>query len=165
MNPLSLRLITWEDAELLLEWRNHPLCRAQSLQSKTIGWSEHNQWLRAFLKSSQAIGVLAISQQQPVCHLRAQLRSCGRVWLSWMTAPTHFSLGFGKAGLALFLQALPCEVFAEIKTGNSASLRMAEQTGFECIQQTECISLWQRAGPKFNPEGPSLKALSMLPLL
>lgn len=157
MTALSLRLLTPEDAALLLEWRNHPLCRAQSLHTHCIEWGQHQQWLTGFLVNPQAVGVLAIHQHQPVSHYRAHLHTDGRVMLSWMTSPQHFGQGFGKRGLGEFLQKFNCELFAQIKTGNEASLRMATHGGFQCVEQAQGLGLWRREGPVFNPLGPGLK--------
>jgi len=76
--------------------------------------------------------------------VRADRREDGWI-LSWTVAPEHRGRGHGKAMVALASDLTPGPLLAEIKTGNGASVAIAEAAGFSLVREADGVLVFRRA--------------------
>lgn len=125
---ITLRPAEIEDAELLLSWRNDPETCAYSHNSNRVEMASHVAWLADTLDNPARQLFIAEKDGVPVGTSRADFD--GEVFeLSWTVAPGCRCGGIGKAMVALLTERVPGPVRAEIKTGNTASVKIAESAG------------------------------------
>lgn len=129
MPAFRLRPATLQDAELLLAWRNDPQTRRSSHNNAQIELSAHLIWLEAALVNSSRQILIAEAEGVPVGSLRVDRQSDGVSELSWTVAPAARGQGVGRHMLAALLARISGPVRAEIKQGNTASIRIAESVG------------------------------------
>jgi RimJ/RimL family protein N-acetyltransferase len=144
-NGMRLRLATVADSELLLQWRNDPTTRGASHNSAHIALAEHRAWLEKTLRNPERRLYIAEEDGMPVGTARADLAD--GVWeLSWTVAPTARGRGVGKRMVALLAQQIREPIRAEVKAGNTASARIAEQAGMTFDLEADGVLHFSRAG-------------------
>jgi RimJ/RimL family protein N-acetyltransferase len=132
MGEVRLRPATMNDAELLFDWRNDPLTRAQSLQRQPVEWREHLVWLANSLQNPGRrlyIGE-AVTEAEQAAALLGTVRFDRGEWsyeLSWTVAPDQRGKGWGKKLVAALIACLPAGACyrAVVLTDNPASQRIA----------------------------------------
>lgn len=135
MDKIRLRPATEIDGPMILSWRNDPLSRQFSFQTKPIDLDHHMQWWKAsLLNPTRTILVLENEAGQGIGSLRKDKLPTGEIELSWMIAPEHRGKGFGSYMLNLGLSDETARYIARIKPENKASCRMVEKLGFSEIQ-------------------------------
>ena len=140
---LRLRPAVLEDAELLRQWRNDPATRAASHNTAEIGKEEHWQWLLRLLANPCRKLFVAEENGVPVGTARADRQN--DVWLlSWVTAPEARGRGVAKRMVALLLHQLNESVRAEVKVGNVASIRLAEQVGLVLEREEDGVRYYRK---------------------
>ena len=125
---MQLRLARLGDAQTLLAWRNNPITREASHYTALISEVEHILWLEKILANEKRKLYVAEIDGVPVGTVRVDSDNLGYE-LSWTVSPTKRSSGIGKRMLSQFAQEIPESIRAEIKIGNSASIRIAEAAG------------------------------------
>jgi RimJ/RimL family protein N-acetyltransferase len=141
---VTLRPADIADAALLLSWRNDPLTREASHNSSPVNAAEHGRWLQSQLDDPNCVLMIAECQHNPVGTARADRRDDG--WeLSWTVAPAARGKGLAKQMVALLANRISEPVRAEIKQGNTASIRVAEYAGMEFAHETDNILHYRRA--------------------
>lgn len=143
IDTLILRPVTIKDAEMLLEWRNEPGTRNASHSASEITRGEHVAWLKKALSNSQRRLFIAEENQTPVGTVRADLSE--GVWeLSWTTAPSARGRGVATRMVSLLTQDISEEIRAEVKVGNIASARAAENAGLTFRHETNGVLHYSR---------------------
>jgi len=125
-----LRPATFQDAALLLAWRNDPETRAASHNTSELMKDEHLAWLKNTLNDASKKLFIAEENGLPVGTVRAD-REDGIHELSWTVAPNERGHGIGKEMLLMMIRELAEPVRAEIKVWNKAAIRMAEHAGMK----------------------------------
>ncbi len=94
--PIHLRNAQHEDAYLLFNWKNDPISRKLSLNTKNIPWESHLKWFKEKLDSPTYYIKIAIDKQKkPVGYIR--LEKALNEWLiHFYVALEHRGKGFGK---------------------------------------------------------------------
>jgi RimJ/RimL family protein N-acetyltransferase len=143
-NRLLLRLANLDDAGVLLEWRNNSSTREASHNTASINEYEHIQWLRKILANVNRKLYVAEIDGTPVGTVRVDSDALESE-LSWTVSPAMRGSGVGKEMVSMLVGCMPEAIRAEIKTGNGASVRIAEEAGmaFEC--EVEGILNYRRA--------------------
>jgi RimJ/RimL family protein N-acetyltransferase len=142
---LVKRLATLEDANLLLEWRNHPETRRASLQSEVVSLQEHQEWLSQALSSSSRKIYIYSNGEVPVGTVRIDRARDGSWELSWTTAPEVRGLGWGKHMVRDMSDSLSQEnLTARVREGNLASIKIAAFAGFTESHRAEGIIFFIR---------------------
>lgn len=142
---LKLRLVSMDDARLLFEWRNDPFTRKQSHSMEEINFTSHLNWLRQVLSNPDRKLYIAELGEAPVGTLRADTGH-GTTELSWTVAPEARGKGVGKQMVHLLVSMLKGPLRAEVKTGNVASIRIAEHCGFQLEKEINGILHFSRRG-------------------
>lgn len=127
-NTLQLRPATFEDAGTLLEWRNNPLTREASHNTALVSADKHGQWLTEILTNGNRKLYVAEIDDALVGTVRVDSDHLGCEF-SWTVAPTMRGYGVGQAMVAQLAKNIVGPIRAEIKAGNSASVRIAEAAG------------------------------------
>ena len=134
-----IRAAQFSDWELLLDWRNDPQTRHNSVSSVEIVEESHKYWLKHTLESD--IRKLFIYEtDKPVGTIRLDIVDLETKILSWTVAPEARGMGVGTAMLKLFLEKYPSAYFAEILPENKASRAIAKKVGFKVIKPKEMPS-------------------------
>ena len=140
---MELRLATFDDADLLLKWRNDAKTRASSRNKQEISKKEHEKWLKASLADSNRELYIAEINSIPVGTVRSDYD--GQFYeLSWTIAPEQRGKGIGKEMVSLITKKINKPVRAEVKKNNTASKRIAEYVGMTLMYEEEGILHFQR---------------------
>jgi RimJ/RimL family protein N-acetyltransferase len=127
---LSLRKVTFEDWPLLLEWRNDEETRNNSHTTALVAEESHKNWLKHALEDSGKQLYIAEEDEIPVGTVRADFdEALNDYLLSWTTSPDARGKGTGKRMVKTLVDLLNTRIRAEIKSGNTASVKIAEFAG------------------------------------
>jgi RimJ/RimL family protein N-acetyltransferase len=155
---LTLRLATAADESLLLEWRNDPETRKQSLNDRRIASDVHARWLRTRLSSSADVRIYVAERNGvPVGQARFERQPGGFAEVSISVARTARGQGVGRlliesASVRAAKELNVGEIVAIVKAQNRASLRAFASAGYqqteECLRAGEPVSVlrWKRKG-------------------
>ncbi|KZN14296.1 GNAT family N-acetyltransferase [Marinomonas sp. TW1] len=140
---VELRLATIEDTELLLEWRNDTATRQASLSSSKVTKEAHLTWLQASLGNTDRRLWIAQLEGCAVGSCRADRQQDG--WLlSWTIAPDMRGKGLAYPMVLAILNSLTGPFFAQIKSDNMASIKVAEKAGFTCQETKDDVLYFVR---------------------
>ena len=142
---MKLRPATLEDADLLFQWRNDPETRKASHNIADVARDEHLRWLTGIVADKNRKLFIAEEDGTPVGTVRAEL-SGGVFELSWTVAPGARGRGVAKRMVALLASQIAGPIRAEVKSGNVASVRVAEHAGMTFDREVEGILHYARAG-------------------
>ena len=143
--PLTFRRATWQDTDLLLEWRNDPLTRKNSRETHVFSRDEYIEKRLSGVFDSGNFCLIAEAAGDPVAVVMA--RRCASVTeLSWTVAPRHRGKGYGCCTVRTVAEHLPRPLVAIIKADNPASQRIARSAGFDLIRSEGDLQTWQIDG-------------------
>lgn len=143
MTEPVLRPANEDDEALLLEWRNDPETRRQSLQQAPVTTAEHARWLRERLaRRSECRIYVAEVDGAPVGQARVDRVGDDRGEISVALSAASRGRGLGRALIAKASQAAVADlgvrtVTAIVKSQNAASLRAFEAAGYRDPVTTE----------------------------
>ncbi|OFW76455.1 MAG: hypothetical protein A2201_06485 [Alicyclobacillus sp. RIFOXYA1_FULL_53_8] len=144
-NVLTFRSVLWNDRDLLLQWRNDAVTRANSITNTFISRPVHEAWLRDSLAQPKRKLMIIEDENLPIGVLRFDASEDGRVEVSIHLGPASRRKGFGRLALLqceqLVKEWLPQahELFAKVKRDNASSRRAFEAAGFVETRQTDEI--------------------------
>lgn len=136
---LTIRRLEARDKHLLFDWANDRTTRENSLSTHEIDFDAHSDWFNAKLKDENAIYFIGEFQNQPFGLVRFDKKEENSV------VGISIDKNFRGKGLATLLLGIACKEFrkfntgnivAFIKTGNIASIRTFEKSGFKYQGQT-----------------------------
>ena len=141
---MRFRKATKEDSDNLFNWRNDQETRANSLNTAPVLREEHEAWLARTLKNPNRILFIIEEDGEAVGTIRAdKLENENGYELSWTVAPEHRGKGIGKKMLFQAVKEVDSPVLkAKIKKENTASVKMAEATGFQKESEENSVSTW-----------------------
>ncbi len=131
------------DANALFEWRNDPMTRAASHDTSEVQFEDHLVWLENSLANPLRMLFVAEIDGKPVGTVRAD-QSDGTWELSWTVAPSHRGSGVGKRIVSKLARSITDPIRAEVKSGNTASIRIAEHAGMRLIREADGILHFER---------------------
>lgn len=133
---ISLRPVTADDCELLLDWVNDPEVRRVSFSSAPIGGDEHRAWFeRKLVDRSCIIYVVIDPKAEPVGQIRFDLQGESEAVISLSIAAPRRGRGLGTEAIRLGTaeatrSARLSAVHAYIKPENAGSLRAFAAAGY-----------------------------------
>lgn len=159
MTSLSYRPITKEDTDLIYEWANDPLTRAQSFTSKAIAYDDHVIWFDKKLSSSEDFFFIFYDDSSPIGSLRLDKAENDTFIISYQVAPNKRGNGYGKAIISSIDKILHSELFisklldnsnnnhtrniitliAEVKSDNAFSLKCFTSNGYDMVSNENGI--------------------------
>lgn len=125
---MTLRLASMGDAELLLRWRNDPKTREASLSVAEVSASEHASWLQRSLLTPGREVFIGMMDGKDVGTIRRDMHN-GICELSWTIAPEARGRGLATKMVVLMATQTNGPLTAQIKAGNTTSVRVAEAAG------------------------------------
>ena len=130
---LTLRKATKEDTRVLYEWRNDPLTKENSIDSKPVGWDVHVEWVKRTLQGDVAGRTLYIAETDgcPVGTVRTDEGEDGYTEISYTVAPAWRGRGLGKDMVLLCAHTAVRgkKLRARIKKGHGPSEAIAAALG------------------------------------
>jgi len=136
---MNLRLATINDAELLLNWRNDELTRANSFNDKVISIQDHLEWFHKSLASRLRKIYIAEINNIPIGTIRVDINDDNSRELSWIIAPSQRGYGYGTKILSTFVSMYPSVYIAQIKEKNTPSIKMVTSCGFTLLSDKRNI--------------------------
>lgn len=133
---LTLRSATVADARMLLDWRNDPETRANSINTNKVEWTSHVGWLEKTLINPNRRLFVVMDGERSVGTVRLDDDSSRQeTELSWTIAPAERGRGHAKAMIGLALKGVKSgqQALAKIKPANIASIKVARANGFELV--------------------------------
>lgn len=139
------RLANKSDCRWLWQVREHPSVAIQSLNPNPIPYLHHCRWFRQLLHNDQRRLDIFIERRSGtrIGYLRAEPFQSGHL-LSWVIAPEFHGRGFGKQMLAHWCQIETTPLWAQIKTANISSKKIAAHAGFMKIASEDGLETWVR---------------------
>ena len=139
-SSINLRRATHEDSELIWLWRNDPVTRAASRNSRPIAWAGHAEWLAAVLADPARRLLVAESNGVPVGIVRFDpIPGTADFEISINVRPD--ARGFGTAGTILSAACARsaadlghARVHAAVAKSNLPSRKLFESCGFALIE-------------------------------
>jgi RimJ/RimL family protein N-acetyltransferase len=134
---LAIRPARFSDAGLLLEWRNDPATRAQSLTTAPIAMETHARWLEARLSQADDCRLwIAETAGRPIGQARIERREARTGEISISIDAGERGRGFGSKLIALATERGVKElkldrVVAVIKAGNEPSMAAFRRAGYD----------------------------------
>jgi len=136
---LSVRPASSADADLLLAWRNDPSTVAWSRDSRPVAADEHRTWLGASLDDPDRL-LFVVAADRPVGTVRFDRAADGAWEVSITVAPAERGRGLAGRVLAmgegaLFANAAPTRLLANVHRDNAASLALFHRAGYVPIDR------------------------------
>ncbi len=149
----TLREATYQDAKMLLDWRNDPETRAASFDTREIRFEDHMRWYEKALADPSALMYIMEDDGEAVGQIRLNVEvedtdgkwnsysnevrdsSKTRARISYSVAPGFRGRGYGSKLLALVeeqakLDARTSTLYGEVRTDNIASQKAFLKNGY-----------------------------------
>ena len=131
---LNLRPVEKKDYEKILEWRNDPDVRINSLTQHIISIDEHTEYWNDFLKNETNFAFIAIHENNDIGVLK--LKNIDKITyeIDIFISKSYRNRGLGSQVLKIAkdvaLQKGMKKLIAKIKYDNEASKKVFEKVGF-----------------------------------
>ena len=133
---ISCRLVTLEDSNDILNWRNDTASREMSLNARFISLVEHSNWFEGMLNNGSHIGLIGELNSEKIGVVFMKIhKSNAKVSLN--LNPLHRGKRLGsnllRSSMLEVQKLLPKirQFTAEIKNTNTASIKVFAQNGFK----------------------------------
>ena len=131
---LTLRPVKKKDYETILEWRNDPDVRINSLTQHIISIDEHIEYWNDFLKNETNFAFIAIHDNNDIGVLKLKNIDKTTYEIDIFLSKSYRNRGLGsqilKIAKEVTLQKGIKKLIAKIKYGNEASKKAFEKVGF-----------------------------------
>jgi RimJ/RimL family protein N-acetyltransferase len=137
---IAFRKATQADAELVFNWSNDPIVRAQSFNTEPIVWQNHVHWFEKKCSSADDMLLIVTVNDAPAGFVRFE-NSTEKCTIGILIA-AHFR-GRGLAAeiirkaTDLFFEAHHKTVYAYIKSANAPSIKSFEKAGYVFSKTSE----------------------------
>lgn len=151
--PLHLRPATLDDAQILLDWRNDPLTRAQSRHTEPLAWNGHLAWLTRVLTSPDCLLLVGTLAGDGIGSVRFARHDQGELWeVSIALDPMWRGQGLGSRLLPAAVTELRrhhprAAVVAAVRPGNRASEALFLGAGFRPADSAESFAHYRLEPP------------------
>lgn len=141
MEDCNLREATWEDRDLLYEWRNDAAVRSASFRSQEVSVAEYEAWLKKKLADpASSIYILEV-KGKPMGQVRLD-RQDKKAFIPYDVSAPFRGQGYGKLLLTLVEQEAAKEslvLVGQVKKDNIASQVIFQSLGYEESEQSDCF--------------------------
>ena len=132
---LKPRFAKIDDEELLLNWANDPLVRANSFQSSIILKKDHKKWFYSCLKNPDNSKILIVETENSLPIGQVRITKKNQKWVidfSLASFARRKRIGSKLLNLAItkFKEEGITSFFAEVKESNKASCKTFDKNGF-----------------------------------
>lgn len=142
---LEIRPTEWQDCEIIWKWRNDPITRKYSFNTKFVPFKEHRAWFKDTLKDSRRKILLIEVDKTPAGVVRFDIDSRNRTAeININIAPEHRGKGLGTLAIKEscnygFSHLNIIKVIAKVKKENTSSTKVFSKAGFRAVQENEVI--------------------------
>ena len=144
MSVLNLRPANLSDMWFLFDLRNHPAVRKYSNNTDEIDPKNHQKWFEAVLLDRSKQIFIADRGGQLVGMVRFE-KVDNTYLMSWAVSPEVHGQGMGKDMLKNAVELMAgCQLAAEIKEDNLASIKIAEFVGMMRVKKIKDTLLYQK---------------------
>jgi UDP-2,4-diacetamido-2,4,6-trideoxy-beta-L-altropyranose hydrolase len=136
-SPLRARVAGPGDEELLLNWANDPITRANAFCTPPIAATTHRSWFQGRLSNVHGCRIYIIETEEGLPLGQVRFDQCDEVWeLDYAVAPAFRGRGLGRPLLDAALSGIRAVIGSgvirgKVRRGNIPSRRVFESLGFE----------------------------------
>ena len=136
MKKAYLREASPSDAELLFEWANDVEVRKKSFSTGEITYEEHMRWFRNILENDRYRQYIYVYSEVEIGQIRIETDG-SNAEIGYSICAGRRGKGHGKCMIQLLKEKLKTDfpevknLIAKVKSGNMASQRVFEESGFE----------------------------------
>lgn len=143
--PIS-KEISFNDINLILEWRNNVVTRNNSLVERVIGRKEHFEFMNKKLSDKDCRMFFIVFENKKVGIIRLDFKSKSGFWLVNINVdPFERGKGFGKKALVLLVDLFKGErLVAVIKNSNVVSVSLFLSVGFVKFDVNDVFCCYER---------------------
>ena len=133
-NKLFLREASETDAELLFNWANESIVRANSINKEHIVWENHLKWFNEKINNAERNIFILCCGEKSLGQIRIDKNDS--FWdIDYSVDFQHRGKGFGKELVKLLLEKFSLYKFrAIVKKQNKASINVFTKLGFKKVQ-------------------------------
>lgn len=142
---ITLRAANFEDAKLLLRWRNDPSAYEYFFNSKPVSRKEHQEWLgRLLIDPKRKLFIIDNEERHGVGHVRFDTRG-EEAEISITIGPEFRGQGCGKSAIVrssqFFLEQHPevKKIVAQIKADNDQSLHVFKKADYLPVSKKDGV--------------------------
>lgn len=145
-DELHIRPADLCDARDVWAWRNDAATRSASRETAPVPWPDHEAWFgRALAEPTKTLLIgLDPETREKIGLVRFDLLESGERLVGINIAPERRGLGWGRRLLAEALQRHPGALVAEVRTDNTASVRLFEKLGFRRRSEADGFVVLER---------------------
>lgn len=143
MTNLRFRKAGKDDKDDLLRWRNDPITRENSFNTKIITREEHERWFNVILDSEEKmLYIIENENDEKIGQVRFDKLEDDNFEINIAIAPEHRSKGYGKKSIAdarelAFRDLKAKKIIAYIKPQNKISMIVFEKSNFKITERTD----------------------------
>ena len=141
INPISflkVREVIDNDSELIFNWSNDPLVRAQSFKSNTIEYKNHENWLKEKLKNNNSLLLINQFKSNNIGMVRFEVEK-DKCTVGILLDEKYRGKGLSSLMLiissAYYFNRFSIPIVAQIKESNIASIRSFEKAGYKLFNE------------------------------
>lgn len=138
-----LRKISKNDSEMIFDWRNHPMTRANSFNKSVLSLAKHKLWFNNILNSNKIRTYILEIDNISVGAIRFEIESIGNAKINYLIDPSKQGNGFGteilKLGVVEIFTEMPDlrKVYGYVLKKNFASIRIFEKLSFKKVSEND----------------------------
>ncbi len=132
---LYLRKAEEKDIDLLYEWANDPVVRANSFCSDPISYEDHKKWFSRVITDPAILQFILMADDVPVGQIRLTVDN-ESAEIGYSIAGTYRGKGYGRRILQLIAEEVHekhpeiKKLTAKVKPGNMASRKLFESESY-----------------------------------
>jgi len=141
---IVLRPFSYDDKEMLFEWRNTPFLIKNSTSGRMVSWDEHCQWFDEIYHQELTKVFIIQYGQQPIGQIRFEYIRNNQYQITIYLLEKYTGQGLGyislKKGMDIMTKDVgDVEFMALVKKGNQPSYSLFRQVGFKETDDSENI--------------------------
>lgn len=142
---LYLRRVEPTDMDLLYEWANDRVVRANSFNTEQIPYENHVKWFEGMINAQNIYQYILYDEDTPAGQIRLHVEGTNAV-ISFSVADQKRGRGLGSAMLLMLPERIRIDkitgvtkLVGEVKYENTASARAFEKCGYTRHEKPECL--------------------------
>jgi len=139
----NLREVKKSDWKILLEWRNDKITRQNSFNSELVSESEHKEYIKNTIASSDRKLFILEYNGIPVGTIREDRLKQDEYELSYTISPVYRGKRIGQIMINLYLIDQRASFICEVKEENISSIKMIEKLGFKIFKANKGVNFYK----------------------
>ena len=139
----NLREVKKSDWKILLEWRNDKITRQNSFNSELVSESEHKEYIKNTIVSSDRKLFILEYNGIPVGTIREDRLKQDEYELSYTISPVYRGKRIGQIMISLYLIDQRASFICEVKEENISSIKMIEKLGFKIFKVNKGVNFYK----------------------